>query len=386
MAIQTWAYLREYEAERDEILAAVQAVLGSGRLILGPSVARFEAEFAGYCGVRHGVGVDNGTNAITLGLRALGVGPGDEVITVANTAVPTISAVVTAGATPRFVDVDPATYLMDTARLEAAVTPRTACILPVHLFGQCVDMAGVRAVAAKHGLAVLEDCAQAHGAAQHGRKAGSLGDAAAFSFYPTKILGAYGDGGMVLTPDDALADRVRRLRFYGMRGGYSVVDNAYNCRLERGEYNSLEHGYNCRLDEVQAEILRAKLRHLDEYVRRRQDIADRYNRALAGTPLVLPREAEGNVHAYYLYVVRHPQRDRVIAELRQRDVHVNVSYPCPVHLMDAYQSLGYRRGDLPHTEAAADEIFSLPMYPSLTDAEQEQVCAALAAAVGAPAG
>jgi aminotransferase EvaB len=288
-----------------------------------------------------------------------------------------VSAIVSAGASPRFVDIDPETYLMDTAHLETALTPRTACILPVHLFGQCVDMAPVRAVAAKHGLAVLEDCAQAHGATYHGQMAGSLADVAAFSFYPTKILGGYGDGGMVVTNDEALADRVRRLRFYGMRGGYSVLAQGYNCRLERGEYDSLEHGYNCRLDELHAEILRGKLKRLEGYIQRRRALAERYNSFLGPSSLALPRERPGNRHAYYLYVVRHPHRDRIIAELKQRKIHVNISYPLPIHLMGGYEGLGYRRGDLPHTDSAADEIFSLPMYPSFTEAEQDEVCAAL---------
>lgn len=361
MAIGVWGYLNEYEAEKAEIYAAIEQVLTSGRLILGASVRGFEAEFAAYCGVAHGVGVDNGTNAITLGLQAIGIGPGDEVITVSNTAVPTVSAIVSAGATPRFVDIDPRTYLMDVDRLEAAITPQTRCILPVHLYGQCVDMDAVGAVADRHDLLVLEDCAQSHGARYQGRKAGAMSDAAAFSFYPTKILGTYGDGGMVLTNDSATEQKLRRLRFYGMESTYYAE----------------EHGYNSRLDELHAEILRRKLTHLDNYIARRQTLARRYDTALANTALVLPQVAAGNDHAYYLYVVRHPRRDEIIAQLKARDIFVNISYPWPIHTMRGYQALGYSEGDLPHTEAAAREIFSLPMYPSLRDEEQETVIAAL---------
>jgi aminotransferase EvaB len=361
MPIGVWGYLKEYDAEREDILDAVEKVFTSGRLILGESVRSFEEEFADYCGVRHGVGVDNGTNAIALGLRAIGIQPGDEVVTVANTAVPTVSAIVTAGATPRFVDIDPATYLMDADQLESVVTEKTRCILPVHLFGQCVDMDGVHRVAKEHRLKVLEDCAQAHGAEYKGRKAGSMSDAAAFSFYPTKILGAYGDGGMVLTDSNEVEHKLRRLRFYGMEDVYYAE----------------EHGYNARLDELHAEILRTKLRRLDGYIARRRELARWYNEQLGSTPLILPKVSPGSFHAYYLYVVRHPRRDEIMERLKEYDIYVNISYPWPIHTMRGYAHLGYQEGDLPHTEAAAKEIFSLPMYPSLSDEEHDHVCKAL---------
>jgi len=361
MAIQVWDYRREYEAERDEILTAVDDVFRSGRLILGDRVKAFESELAAYCGVSHGVGVGSGTEALVLALRAVGVTDGDEVITVSNTAIPTVSAIVTAGGVPRFVDIDPRTYLMDVAQLEAAITPRTTCVLPVHLFGQCVDMAGVSAVAERHRLRVLEDCAQSTGAAQHERRAGSMSDVAAFSFYPTKILGGYGDGGMIVTASEELAAHARRLRMYGTEG----------------KYYAEEHGYNSRLDEVQAAILLVKLRRLRAYIDRRRELAERYDRLLAGSGLGLPQTATGNYHAYYLYVVRHPDRDRIMRELAAREIIVNISYPWPIHTMRGYARLGYAAGDLPETEKAAREIFSLPLYPSLTDAEQDRVCAAL---------
>ncbi|MFI7306640.1 DegT/DnrJ/EryC1/StrS family aminotransferase [Micromonospora aurantiaca] len=358
MTTYVWDYLAEYEKERDDLLAAVDSVFRSGQLVLGQSVRGFEEEFAAYHGVAHCTGVDNGTNAVKLGLQALGVGPGDEVITVSNTAAPTVVAIDGAGATPVFVDIDPVTYLMDTEQVAAAVTERTRCLLPVHLYGQCVDMAPLRRLASRHGLAVLEDCAQAHGARYHGRLAGTLGDAAAFSFYPTKVLGAYGDGGAVVTDDDSVQRALRRLRYYGMEERYYVVQTP---------------GHNSRLDEVQAEILRRKLRRLDDYVAGRRAVADRYAEGLADSGLVLPTTAPGNDHVYYVYVVRHPARDTILAELRKHDVHLNISYPWPVHTMTGFAHLGWPEGSLPHTEAAAREIFSLPMYPSLPADVQDRV-------------
>lgn len=373
MPIQVWDYRREYEAEQEEIAEAIETVFRSGRLILGEHVRRFETEFSAYCGVAHGVGVNSGTDALFLGLKALGLGPGDEVITVSNTAIPTVAAIGATGATPRFVDIDPRTYLMDVDQLEGAITPQTRCILPVHLYGQCVAMEAVRAVAERHGLRVLEDCAQSHGAERQGIKAGAMSDVSAFSFYPTKILGGYGDGGMVCTPDEKLAARVTSLRMYG-QGAPRAYSEEFGLH---SSYYSQEPGFNSRLDELHAAILLTKLPRLDRYVERRRQLAARYDAALADTDLTLPAEAAGNRHAYYLYVCRHPRRDAIIAGLAARDIVVNVSYPWPVHLMPAYQELGYGLGDLPETETAAREIFSLPMYPSLTDEEQDQVCTAL---------
>ncbi|MEU0247462.1 DegT/DnrJ/EryC1/StrS family aminotransferase [Streptomyces sp. NPDC006235] len=362
MPIRVWDYLREYEAERADLLDAVEKVFSSGQLVLGESVRSFEREFASYHGVGHAVGVDNGTNAVKLGLEALGIGPGDEVITVSNTAAPTVVAIDEAGATPVFVDVREADHLMDTDQVEAAVTERTRCLLPVHLYGQCVDMAPLRAVADRHGLKILEDCAQAHGARHHGRPAGTFGDAAAFSFYPTKVLGAYGDGGAVITDNQETADNLRRLRYYGMEETYYVVRTP---------------GHNSRLDEVQAEILRRKLGRLDTYADGRRSVARRYAEGLADTGLRLPVITPGNEHVYYVYVVRHPRRDDIIKRLKSYDIHVNISYPWPVHTMSGFAHLGHRRGDLPVTEALADEIFSLPMYPSLPADVQDRVIEAV---------
>ncbi len=361
MPIQVWDYRAEYEQEREEILGAVEQVMRSGRLILGDSVRSFEREFSAYCGAGHGVGVNSGTDALVLGLRVLGIKSGDEVITTSNTAIPTVSAIESANGACRFVDIDPATYLMDVSQLEAALTPRTRCIIPVHLFGQCVDMDPLLRIVERRGIAVLEDCAQATGAESRGRRAGSMSRVAAFSFYPTKILGTYGDGGMIVTSDGELATRLRRLRMYGTEGRYYAE----------------EHGYNSRLDELHAEILRRKLRRIGSYISRRRELARRYDERLRGSGLILPETAPGNGHVYYLYVVRHPARDTIIRELAARDIIVNVSYPWPIHTMRGYAHLGYATGSLPVTEKAATEILSLPMYPSLTDAEVDRVCDAL---------
>ena len=356
-SINVWGYLKEYAETKEELLKAVTEVFESGTLILGQKVRDFEQAYSDYIGVKYGVGCDNGTNAITLALKALGIGEGDEVITVSNTAIPTVSAIVTAGATPVFVDIDPETYLMDVTKVEATITPKTKAILPVHLYGQCVDMDPLLDIAKRHHLYVVEDCAQAHGAEYGGRKAGSMGDISTTSFYPTKILGGYGDGGMVNTNDEKVAERLRRLRFYGTEKTYYAT----------------EHGNNSRLDELQAALLLTKLPKIEQYIHRRREIAAMYQEALAGIGLIHPKEAPYGRHAYYLYVVRHPNRDEIVKKLRENDIHVNISYPWPIHTMKAYQYLGWKIGDLPETEAAAKEIFSLPMYPSLTNEEVARV-------------
>ncbi|WP_298181252.1 DegT/DnrJ/EryC1/StrS family aminotransferase [Saccharomonospora sp.] len=363
MTTYVWDYLPEYQHERADILDAVETVFESGQLVLGASVRHFEEEYAAYHGVDHCVGVDNGTNALVLALRALGVGPGDEVITVSNTAAPTVVAIDAVGATPVFVDIREEDFLMDTSLVETAITERTKCLLPVHLYGQCVDMEPLHRLATQYGLVLLEDCAQAHGARHHGRIAGSLGDVAAFSFYPTKVLGAYGDGGAVLTSSAEIEASLRSLRYYGMEQANHVVRTP---------------GHNSRLDEVHAEILRRKLRRLDSYVAGRRAVAKRYEEGLGGTDLLLPRTTEGNEHVYYLYVVRHPRRDDIIAALKQRyDICLNISYPWPVHTMSGFAHLGYERGSLPVTERLSGEIFSLPMYPSLPVELQQNVITAV---------
>ncbi|CRK56086.1 Aminotransferase [Alloactinosynnema sp. L-07] len=362
MTTYVWDHRREYENEREDILDAVDTVFRSDQLILGESVRGFENEFAAYHGVAHCVGVDNGTNAVKLGLQAIGVGPGDEVVTVSNTAAPTVLAIDAVGAKPVFVDIDPDTYLMDTDQVAGVITDRTKCLLPVHLYGQCVDLDPLERLAAQHGLKILEDCAQAHGARRNGRMAGTTGAAAAFSFYPTKVLGAYGDAGAVITSDDEAEQRLRKLRRYGMEKQYYVVTTP---------------GHNSRLDEVHAEILRRKLRRLDTYIADRRAVAQRYADGLGDTELVLPQIADGNDHVYYIYVVRHPARDEILKALKELDFEFNISYPWPIHTMTGFAHLGHSVGELPVTERVADEIFSLPMYPTLPEDLQEKIITAL---------
>jgi len=360
--IAVWDYLREYDELREDILATVDRVFRSGRLVMGEAGAAFEREMAAAVGVAGGVGVNSGTDAIAIALASCGVMVGDEVITVPNTAVPTVSAIRTLGALPVFVDVCDEDCLMDVRLIEAAITPRTKAILPVHLYGQCVDMDALIAIARRYGLKVIEDCAQGQGALYKGRQAGSLGDAAAFSFYPTKILGAYGDGGMVVSNNVDTIALARSLRFYGMET----------------VYYSERHGYNSRLDEVQAAILSLKLLRVAGWIERRRAIAARYDAGLAGSGLVLPRANAHSRHNFYLYVAEHPtERDGLIERLAQRGVNCNVAYRWPIHTMRGFSDLGYREGDFPVAEAKARRVFSLPMYPQLTDEEVDAVIAAM---------
>ncbi len=361
--IPVWSYLKEYEYEKKHIHSAIEKVLLSGRLILGEGVAGFEREFSAYCSSRHGIGVGNGTDALFIALKALGIGAGDEVITVPNTAIPTVSAICATGATPVFVDVEKGTLLMDPKLVLGAITKKTKCILPVHLYGQCCQMDAINGIANAHGLKVLEDCAQAHGAKWGGRIAGSMSDISAFSFYPTKILGTYGDAGMVVTNSGEIAKKARMLRMYGMEPG--------------GDYYAHMHGYNTRLDELHAEILRFKLTQISKYIKKRKEIAGRYYKGLKGMPLRLQEVNPKADHAYYLFVCMHPERDRLLSELKKQDIVLNVSYKYPIHTMEAYKFLGYSEGDFPITEEACRTLFSLPMYPGLSGAEQKKVMLAL---------
>ena len=356
--IKNWDYLDEYLHDRQLVLDIVDRVFSSGRLILGPEVAAFEAQFASYCGVANGVSVNSCTDALFLALKALGIGPGHEVITVANTAVPTVAAIRAAGAMPVFVDVEEDTFLIDVSRIEPAITPRTQCILPVHLYGQVADMVPLLEIAARHKLKVVEDCAQATGARYGGKKAGSFGDIGAFSFYPTKVLGGYGDGGMAITNQDAYWEELRKLRFYGMKEAYYAESE----------------GYNSRLDEVQAALLLHKLKILDESVRKRQDIAQLYTRELSGVgDIAVPVVRSGRSHQFYTYTIRTKQRDELLRYLREHDIEGRVNYPTPIHLMRGYGFLDCAAGSLPKTERLAGEIISLPLYPGLVLQNAEQV-------------
>ena len=366
--IKVWDYLKEYEQIRDDVLGEIDGVFKRGTLVFGPKTEEFEDKFSTYCDSKFGIGVGNCTDALYVALKALGVGSGDEVITVSNTAVPTCTAISMTGAEPVFVDIDEYS-LMDVEELPSTITDRTRVILPVHLFGQTCDMDTILDIAKKNNLYVIEDCAQAHGATYKGRKAGSMGDVGCFSFYPTKIFGAYGDGGFITTDNEELYDKMNRQRFFGMERK-KMSSGHWN-----GKYYAIEYGpdtCNTRLHEVQAATLLVKLKYIDEWIDRRREIAKRYDEELVGV-LDLPLEAEHNRHAYYIYVVAHTDRDRIMEELTKRNIHLNISYPWPVHIMIGYEHLGWQDGDLPITEQRANDIFSLPMYPTLTDEEQTEV-------------
>lgn len=341
--------LAQYNAHKAEIDAAIQKVLNKGWYILGEETRAFESEFAQYIGVSHGIGVGSGTEALHVALAACSIGAGDEVITVSHTAVATVAAIELTGARPVFVDIEPDYYTLDPSRLEAAITKKTKAIIPVHLYGQSADMASILDIAKKHGLRVIEDCAQAHGAIYRGRRVGSWGNIACFSFYPTKNLGALGDGGMVMTSDQKLAEKVRLLREYGW--------------AER--YISKISGWNARLDELQAAILRVKLRYLDADNEARANLASKYNHALEGIGLVTPKRRQESTHVYHLYVVRSAERDGMQAFLKTRGVGALIHYPVPVHLQPAYCDKAHRSDNLFETEKAAHGVLSLPIYPEL---------------------
>lgn len=355
----------EIDSLWDKINAAIQEVLCSGQFIMGPAVKAFEQEVAAYLGVKHAVGVNSCTDALVIALRALGVGTGDEVITTPFTFFATAEAVSQVGATPVFVDIDPRTFNLDPGLIEERITPRTKAILPVHLYGQAADMDPILDIARRHGLKVLEDAAQAFGSEYKGRKTGTLGEAAAFSFFPSKALGAYGDGGLIATDDDALAETARMLRVHGARKKY------FNETL----------GYNSRLDSIQAAILRVKLPHVDAWSEARHRAARVYDKLLEGVPgLVLPYQAPDAKHVYHQYAVRilHGRRDAVRARLSEAEIDTMVYYPVPVHRLPIYADLGYR---LPVAEAAAEEVLSLPIWPQITRAVQERVAETLCQAL-----
>ncbi len=340
-----------YRELQTDIDAAVARSLASGYYIGGPEVEAFEAEFAAYCGAAHAVGVANGLDALHLALRAMDVGPGDEVIVPSNTYIATWLAVSQCGATPVPVEPDARTYNIDPARIEAAITPRTKVILPVHLYGQPADMDPILAIASKHGLSVLEDCAQAHGARYKGKRLGAHGDVVAWSFYPGKNLGAMGDGGAITTNDEQLADRIRVLRNYGSRVKY---------------VNEVQ-GYNSRLDPLQAAILRVKLSHLDDWNTRRRAIAASYQQGLVECGLTLPFVPDWAEPAWHLFVVLHPMRDALLKHLADAGIGALIHYPIPPHLQQAYASAGYTPGQFPLAEQVANQCFSLPIGPHLDE-------------------
>ena len=347
----------QYDAIREEVDDAISAVLERSDFILGREVSLLEEEFAAYCEAPHAIGVDSGISALELTLRAFEIGPGDEVITPANTFIATALAISATGAAPKLVDVDPATYLLDADLVEKAITPRTRAIMPVHLYGHPVDMDPLVELAEKYGLVVIEDACQAHGALYRGRRVGSLAHAAAFSFYPGKNLGAYGDGGMVVTGSDKVSDFVRLARDYG----------------QRAKYEHVVRGYNRRLDTLQAAVLRVKLRHLDSWNEARYRHAELYTHLFAGGGTVTPSEAAWARSVWHLYVIRVEHRDALRDYLARRGIATGVHYPIPIHAQPAYASLGHGPGSFPVTERSSAQLLSLPMYAELTPALVERV-------------
>src|SRR3989344_4639136 len=350
---------KQYLVYRKPIREAIQRVLDSGWYILGNEVKSFEAEFAKYIGVKEAVGVRSGTEALHLALVACGIGKGDEVITVAHTAVATVAAIELTGATPVFVDIEPEFYTIDPKKIQAAITERTKAIIPVHMYGQSAEMGAILEIAKANKFKVIEDCAQAHGALYKGKRVGSLGEMGCFSFYPTKNLGAIGDGGMVVTNNPDLAKQVRLLREYGW--------------AER--YVSHVSGWNSRLDEIQAAVLRVKLKHLNKDNAKRVRLAKKYTKELKDLPFKLPRQREGCVPVHHLYVARTEDRNALLSFVKERKVGALIHYPVPIHQQPAYTK--FKRSDLPETEKAAKEILSLPMYPELSESDFKKIIKAI---------
>jgi dTDP-4-amino-4,6-dideoxygalactose transaminase len=351
----------QYHSIKEEIDAAVQATLESGHFILGPAVSKLEESIASYLGVDHAIGLASGTDALVLALRALDIGAGDEVIVPAYTFFATAGAVMSLRATPVFVDIDPVTYEIDVAQIKGRITPKTKAIIPVHLYGHPANMDPILELARSHGLKVIEDNAQAFGATYRGKKTGSIGDIGCLSFFPTKNLGAFGDGGMVVTNHSALADRMRMLRTHGWKK----------------KYYSEEVGYNSRLDALQAAILQAKLPHVDTWNENRRKISRRYTEKLHSLGVTVPTECDWGTHVYHLYIIRSGRRDELQAFLKQRGIASEVYYPLPPHLSMPCRKLGYQEGSFPYAEKASQETLALPLYPELTVEQQDQVIDAI---------
>jgi len=348
---------RQYDSIKKEVDSKISAVLESGHFILGKDVENFEGNFASFIGVKNCVGLDNGTSALELSLRALGIGEGDEVITVANTFIATASSIAFTGARPVLVDIDKEIYNIDVTKIEEAITPKTKAIMPVHLYGQPADMDEITKIAKKHDLFVIEDACQSHGAEYRGRKTGSLGNVAAFSFYPAKNLGCFGDGGAIVTDDDRIAEKIRMLRDYG----------------QKEKYQHMFIAYNRRLDTIQAAVLGVKLKYLEKWNQRRREVARLYNEGLKNIDVVTPVERDYNKHVYHLYVIRTKERDRLKEFLQAKGISTGIHYLIPIHLQPAFKHLGYEKGDFPVTEGYSKEILSLPIFPELKKEEVEYI-------------
>jgi dTDP-4-amino-4,6-dideoxygalactose transaminase len=351
----------QYQSIRDEIEPAVKSVLESSEFILGRYVRAFESDFAAYCQTEQAIGVNSGTSALHLALLAIGVGPGDEVITTPFTFVATVAAIRYTGAIPVFADIDPVTFTIDPGKIESRITPKTKAIMPVHLYGQPADMDPIMEIARRHGLPVIEDAAQAHGSEYKGRRAGSIGELGCFSFYPGKNLGAYGEGGAVTTNNPEFARTIRMLRDWG----------------QEVKYHYILKGFNYRMEGIQGAILKVKLSHLEAWTEARRANAAKYTQQL-GAAIQTPQEASYGRHVFHVYAVRSPHRDRLQQALQAAGVQTGIHYPIPCHLTEAHTDLGYHRGDFPHAEKAADEVLSLPMFAELTTEQIQEVCAVIA--------
>jgi dTDP-4-amino-4,6-dideoxygalactose transaminase len=357
LSVPFFTLSRQYESIKDEVDTAIAKVLAEGHFIMGPEVTELEKRLADYLGVKHVISMANGTDALVIALDVLGVGPGDEVITTPYTFFASAECISHRGATPVFVDVDRTTFTIDPEEVRKAITPRTRAVIPVHLFGQPCDMGALMAIAREHGIYVVEDCAQAIGAACARKKVGTIGDIGCFSLFPTKNLGCYGDGGFVVTDSDEWAAVLRKKRTHGSNPKY------YHDML----------GYNSRLDTIQAAIVLAKLPHLDSWNARRLEIARRYNEAFAGLPVHLPKEAAGRTHVYHLYMFGAPDRDKLKNHLEALGIGSGIYYPLPLHLQQVYKDMGYKTGSLPNAEDLSPSMLALPCYPEMTGEEQQQV-------------
>lgn len=358
----------QYATIQNEVEAAALTVMRNGQYVLGKEVAAFEEKFAEYCHAKYAIAVNSGTSALHLALLAADIGPGDEVITVAMTFVASVAAIIYAGATPILIDVDATTWNMDPALIERAITPRTKAIMPVHLHGQMANMDAIEAIAKKHNLMIIEDACQAHGATHNGRRAGSIGMMNAFSFYPGKNLGAYGEGGAVVTSDADLAKKIRMLRDFG----------------QETKYHHLLRGYNYRMEAIQGAVLGVKLKYLEQWTQQRGQIAQWYRDRLQNLSFIkLPNHSATSRHVYHVFAIRIRERDRILQALAQCNIMTNIHYPIPVHLQPAYSNLGYAKNSLPITEQLTQEFLSLPLYPELTEVEVAEVCQQLLAILDA---
>jgi len=356
--IKTWSYIEEYKVLRKKILKSIDVALKSGQIFFGKELQKFEKRFTKDNNLKYGVAVGSGTDALYIALLGLGIKQGDEIITVSNTAIPTISAIKTCGAKARFVDIG-SDYLINTDNIEKYISKNTKAIIPVHLYGQACDMEKICKIAKKYKLKIIEDCAQAQGAKFKNKYVGSFGDAGCFSFYPTKILGAYGDGGLISTNSINLYNKVKRIRFYGIE--QNNKKNKFN-----NKYYANEHGTNSRISEIQTSILNLKFPQVNSWIEQRRKLANVYSQELKNTSLKLPTENINCKHVFHLYVVYHPKRDKIIKKLKENNIQVNINYPFPIHKMKAYKNKVLNKSNyLPITEKMANGIFSLPLYPKL---------------------